>query len=460
MKWRVLLELTEANGHVQTHEMVTGDRPTKATSPETIGLTLAEGKSVLAAMQAQLVQAQADEYCQHLRKCAHCGSRRGIKDWRTRQLTTLFGVVEVEAPRFNPCRCGVASRRIVSPLAEIMPDRCTPEYERILVKMGSLAAYGRAAALMAEFLPLDKAPAVETARRRTLRVGAKLERQMLTAKPLVTQPSAQSIVVSVDGGHVKSIRSYQMRSFEVMLACASNDQGEQQLFSSVPVEADRQRQQLSGVLRDLGATPATPVTVLSDGAEGPRFLGESASPGPTHHVLDWFHLSMRVQHVTQTARSWPRATKEDLQQGDVLSKKIERIRWRLWHGRPQGALDLIDEILQDLNTLKRQIQLTAAYLKKLSGVLQDLETYVSGQFSSIINYAAARRSGEPISTAPTESAVHRLLHRRMTAKQQMRWSPRGAHLMLKVRTAVMNGTFESDHIALARSTCCPKSQAG
>ena len=39
----------------------------------------------------------------------------------------------------------------------------------------------------------------------------------MTAKPLVTQPSPQSIVVSVDGGHVKSIRSYQMRSFEVML---------------------------------------------------------------------------------------------------------------------------------------------------------------------------------------------------------------------------------------------------
>lgn len=38
----------------------------------------------------------------------------------------------------------------------------------------------------------------------------------------------------------------------------------------------------------------------------------------------------------------------------------------------------------------------------------------------------------------------KLLHRRMTAKQQMRWSPRGAHFMLKVRTAVMNGTFERD----------------
>ena len=306
MKWRILLELTETTGSVQTREMVTGDRPTNVISPESIGLSLAESKSILAAMQTQLVQAQTDGYCDHRRKCSHCGSRRSIKDWRTRQLTTLFGVVQVAAPRFNACRCGIASRRIVSPLAEIMPDRCTPEYERILAKMGSLAAYGRAAALMAEFLPLGHTPAIETARRRTLQVGAKLERQILAAKPLMTPPSAQSIAVSVDGGHVKSIRTYQMRSFEVMLACASNDRGEQQLFSSVPVEADRQRQQLNAVLRDLGATRTTPVTVLSDGAEGPRFLGETASPGPTRHVLDWFHLSMEFS----TLHKQPEAGRE------------------------------------------------------------------------------------------------------------------------------------------------------
>jgi hypothetical protein len=90
-------------------------------------------------------------------------------------------------------------------------------------------------------------------------------------------------------------------------------------------------------------------------------------------------------------------------------------------------VDVIGEVLQELETPNRKIQLTAAYLKKLTGVLRDLETYVSGQFSSIINYAAGRRSAEPISTEPTESVVHRLLHRRMTAKQQMRWSPREAH---------------------------------
>jgi len=50
---------------------------------------------------------------------------------------------------------------------------------------------------------------------------------------------------------------------------------------------------------------------------------------------------------------------------------------------------------------------------------------VSGQSALIIDYATARHSDEPISTAITESTVQWLLHRRMDASQQMRWSPRG-----------------------------------
>ena len=45
------------------------------------------------------------------------------------------------------------------------------------------------------------------------------------------------------------------------------------------------------------------------------------------------------------------------------------------------------------------------------------------------NYATARRREEPISTAVTESTVQWLVHRRMNAQQQMRWTPRGAHLI-------------------------------
>ena len=78
------------------------------------------------------------------------------------------------------------------------------------------------------------------------------------------------------------------------------------------------------------------------------------------------------------------------------------------------------------------------------------ETYVCGQSDIIIDYATARRREEPISTAVTESTVQWLVHRRMNAQRQMRWTPRGAHLMLKVRCAAMNGSLQHDHAVAER----------
>src|SRR5271163_4227969 len=97
---------------------------------------------------------------------------------------------------------------------------------------------------------------------------------------------------------------------------------------------------------------------------------------------------------------------------------------------------------------------TSAALK-VTRLLGELETYVSGQSDIIIDYATARRRAEPISTAVTESTVQWLLHRRMNAQQQMRWSPRGAHLMLKVRTSVVNGTLDRDYAVAERWTHRP-----
>ena len=81
--------------------------------------------------------------------------------------------------------------------------------------MGALLPYGRAVALMGEFLPLGDIPAIETVRGRTLTVGARLERAALRAGPTAVS-EAKTVAVAVDGGHVKSVRSYRMRSFEIL----------------------------------------------------------------------------------------------------------------------------------------------------------------------------------------------------------------------------------------------------
>ena len=446
MQWRVMVELSGVEGTVQLHEVSTGGSATAEYSAETLGLSVAEGKMTLAGLQHHLVQAQAEEHCRSRRRCDCCGAQRPLKDFRRRRLTSLCGVVEVGAPRFGPCRCGVASRRTISPVADIMPDRCTPEYERSLARMGSLLPYRRARALLDDFFPLSKAPEVETIRQRTLQVGARLEREAVRPPLSAVQAEARSIALTIDGGHVKAVHGYQGRSFEAFVAQVSNDDGKQVVFGSMPAEADSQARQLRGVLHDLGATSRTPVTILSDGADGPRSLGEAGSVGPTYHVLDWFHLSMRIQHVTQTVKGWPDATAEDRQEGARLADIVdEPFRWRLWHAQVQRSLDLIGDTLERLDAIGRGESRAAAPAAKLAGVLRSLETYGSGQSDLIIDYATATHSHEPISTATTESTVQWLLHRRMGANQQMRWSPRGAHLMLKVRTVVVNETFNEDY---------------
>ena len=48
----------------------------------------------------------------------------------------------------------------------------------------------------------------------------------------------------------------------------------------------------------------------------------------------------------------------------------------------------------------------------------------------------------PISTGFAESTVNQVVSKRMVKKQQMKWSQRGAHLLLQIRTRVLNGEWE------------------
>ena len=242
---------------------------------------------------------------------------------------------------------------------------------------------------------------------------------------------------------MKSIKTYQVRSLEVMLARVGNDQGREVVFSSMPTEADRQVRQLHHVLRRLGATATTPVIILRDGAEGPRSLGAAASVGPIRNVLDWFQLSMRVQHAAQAVKGWATAVPAAAERTTMLADAVTRQRWRLGHGQTERALSLIGDTLAGLDASLKAADSPPA--RKVATPLRAPETYVAGQADLIIDYAAARHRGEPISTATTESTVQRLRHRRMGTNQQMRRSLRGAHRMLKVRTAVMNGTLAADH---------------
>jgi hypothetical protein len=63
--------------------------------------------------------------------------------------------------------------------------------------------------------------------------------------------------------------------------------------------------------------------------------------------------------------------------------------------------------------------------------------------SFIPNYGDRYRHNETISTAFAESTVNYVIRKRFVKRQQMRWTQRGAHLLLQTRVQVLNDDLRS-----------------
>jgi hypothetical protein len=70
--------------------------------------------------------------------------------------------------------------------------------------------------------------------------------------------------------------------------------------------------------------------------------------------------------------------------------------------------------------------------------VKEFSNYIDANKTFIPNYRDRYRHGETISTAFVESTVNYVVSKRMVKKQQMRWSERGAHLLLQAPTQVLN----------------------
>jgi len=90
-----------------------------------------------------------------------------------------------------------------------------------------------------------------------------------------------------------------------------------------------------------------------------------------------------------------------------------------------------------------------ARTKRLVARCTELRAYIESNEDALIDYGQRHRAGKPISTSRAEGTVNNLVSARMNKRRQMRWSPRGAHRVLQVRAAVLDGRFGHQAIPLA-----------
>jgi len=143
--------------------------------PETLGLTLAEARSILAGIEQRVVEQQAAEFMAQQRICSHCGHERSCKGRHHIVFRTPFGKLRLESPRLYHCQCESDDRPSFSPLAELSQERTSPELIYLETKFAALVSYGLTVELLKEVLLISQELSTTAIRQRVHQTAQRLE---------------------------------------------------------------------------------------------------------------------------------------------------------------------------------------------------------------------------------------------------------------------------------------------
>ena len=311
MRWKIVLEGTDEFGSAHRSEL-TIDKDLERLSAGEIGFSVEDGKAIMAHLQQVVVNQQCEAYVLTSRFCMDCEGFWRIKDYSKRKIRTVFGCVEVRNPRIMNCqRCLPHFCAAWTVLRDICPDQATPELMERSARQGSLLPYRKAAEVMAEFLPIKPTESFVTLRHRTLKLGERLDeraRERAWFEPPSTTERGQmeldlpndperEFVVSIDTAHVRASRAEAGRNFEIVVArCGRGGRGSRpgRYFTTADTSKRELQSRTLQALQTEGYAGRGEVTVLSDGAEIMKRLPKAA-PQPTTHIIDWFHIAMKIQ---------------------------------------------------------------------------------------------------------------------------------------------------------------------
>ena len=244
---------------------------------------------------------------------------------------------------------------------------------------------------------------------------------------------ALPLTVGLDGGYVHSSEQRSRRDgwFEVIAGKSMPTDGPAKCFGFVQTYDTKPKRRLFEVLKSQGMQLNQQVTFVTDGGDDVRELPLYLNP-QAEHLLDWFHITMRLTVMNQMAKGLRSRERPDLT--TEVTQDLERLKWLLWHGKVFRALQTVEDLEVDLD-----IEGAGPEQRKLLKTVTEFGGYIRANGAWIPNYGERYRCGETISSAFVESTVNQVVSKRMVKKQQMRWTPEGAHLLLQARTRTLNG---------------------
>jgi len=280
---QLVLRLIETgiDGQCRSSDVMAIRRPDDLGDLGNLGLTLVEAKQLLAHVQPDVVAAQADNHAKFRPDCHSCGRLCHVKDWRPRQIATVFGEVKLKLPRFlcGGCDCGETGVGWPS------HRRSTPELDQLRARLSALMPYRIAADVLQHLLPIDAGKSPETLRSHTLQVGKQLGEAAAKKLPA----AAAAITVSLDSRFIRG-REESERHLEVRVGNVETKSGGRQVFAAVNRADTSITALIQRTLEAAGRTDTTQLTAFTDGCPGLRtILAKAGVSKPP--IFDWFRAT-------------------------------------------------------------------------------------------------------------------------------------------------------------------------
>ena len=369
--------------------------------------------------------------------------------------TTGLGEVKVRVPRVRSCQCLAEPldenddptdlRYSESSIESLLPSRRTPEVAYLCAKHGACSPYRVAARTVADLIG-SKCFSHVSVRKETIACGEYIENVLLQTGWTAGQKKrngAKHLRLSIDGTYVTAVPGEDTSKIEVV---AGRVERENEMGARFVCALPRRRltsMLVAAALEQSGWTETTVVDVVTDGAKGMRSLVTVVAPRVAPRMLDWFHLSMKLQAVKTPIFAktyYPIERPRFMEQCERLWRKA---RNALWRGKGDKAIELVRTLIASLH---EEFQHLPKYYKQCAetaqGAASVLLKFLVNNREDIVDYQQARMSGRRISSASAESVMNHVVNRRLSKRQQMRWSVNGAHYLLQTRVAYLDGHLE------------------
>src|SRR4051812_20304007 len=273
MGWVLRLVETGVEGLGRSVDVMAIDCPGDLGDIAALGLTLAQGKQLVALVQQEIVTAQSRDHAARRPPCRSCGTACQVKDYRPHQ-AIVFGQVVLRLPRFRCPGCGGAEA------GQGWPAHCrsTPELDQVRAQFSACMPYRVAAGVLEHLLPIDAGSDPETLRAHTLKVGADLR----DAAPAEPATAAAAITLTLDSTFIRSCEDGQ-RHLEVRLGNVETSDGARQVFAAVAKTDTAIETLIRRSLAEVGKTADAEITAFTDGCPGLRSIlvnaGVTKPPG-------------------------------------------------------------------------------------------------------------------------------------------------------------------------------------